>query len=172
MPRWSAGSQRVAGRVSVHSSTSGAPAVRYGWDPVPYGAGRPPAFRAVTRTVSPSAPLRLYSTSRSRRNGYPGRPSRARRSTTSCGAWLATDRAGHPVAAAIDAVGPRQQQLAGPPGGKLVGLVPGDQRLAAMPQLTQPRAQFGDGGEVLSRGDLVLRSGEQAHGRTVAAGIM
>src|SRR5262249_35625361 len=77
-----------------------------------------------------------------------------------------------PVAAAIDAVGPRQQQLAGPPGGKLVGLVPGDQRLAAMSQLTQPRAQFGDAGEVLARGDLVLRSGEQAHGRTVAAGVM
>ena len=65
------------------------------------------------------------------------------------------------VPAAVDPVRPRRQQLAGSGGRQLVRAVFGDDRVAPVAEGTQARPEFGNGGQVVPGGDVVLRSGER-----------
>ena len=61
----------------------------------------------------------------------------------------------------VDPVRPRSQQLPGARGRDLVGVVPGDDRLALVAERAQAGAELGDSGLVIPRGDLVLRAGQR-----------
>ena len=69
MPRSPLGSQSPAGSVSSHHRPLAAPAVRYGCDPVPYGAAAEPTFRALMLTCRPWPASSRYLASSSRQNG-------------------------------------------------------------------------------------------------------
>src|SRR5258706_7492724 len=100
MPRSSVGSQREAGIWSSQSSRTGPPAVRYGCEPVPYGAGREPALQAetVTRNPHPGSHPELTDSSKQDREPWP--PYKARDSAILLAAPSASAASSPPASSA------------------------------------------------------------------------